>query len=84
MQTHTTKILKNRKNFNVGVIKTQELTNAVKTTHISITEPSAVTMTEKPNKWAKRRSEIRNSCNAFTDEEIRLHECLAFSSWESR
>jgi hypothetical protein len=80
MPTHTTQTLKNRKHFSIDVTKTQELTNAVKTARASITAPSEVTMVKRPNKWAKRKSEIKSACSAFTDEEIRLHECIAFSS----
>ena len=36
------------------------------------------------NKWATLRHEIKNACNQWTDEEIRLHECVALTSWENR
>ena len=85
MHAHIAQALKNRKNFDINIIKTQALTKAVKTAHMSTTAPSAVMVTEELHKWAKRRADIRNTCSAaFTEEEISLYECRALTSWESR
>jgi hypothetical protein len=84
MQAHTTKVLRKRKDFNIDDIKTHVLADRIYVTRKSITDPSTIAVVKEPNRWTKRKSEIRNACSVFTDEEISLHECVASSSWESR
>lgn len=38
----------------------------------------------RTNKWATRQQEIRNACRHLTEEEVRLYEGAALTSWESR
>ena len=39
----------------------------------------------RANKWVKLRFEIKAVCNEnWSEEQIRLYECVALGSWESR
>ena len=84
MNTRAVLTLKNKRDFSITDIGTKEFASTVQNVRISVTTPSTIRMAKQPNKWAKRRSDIRNACVNFTDEEISLHECVALTSWESR
>ena len=38
----------------------------------------------RKNKWASRAAEIKRSCGRRSEEEMRLYECMALSSWECK
>jgi hypothetical protein len=84
MRTRTAQVLKNRNDFNMDDIRTQEFVSAIQAVRLSITGPSVVTMAKAPNKRTELRSEIKSACSTLTDEEISLYECTALTSWESR
>lgn len=84
MRSHVSQISKSGKDFYIDDIRTQELADKIRAARASITDISTAIVAQKPNKWAIRRSKIRSSCSAFTDEEIGLYECRALTSWESR
>jgi hypothetical protein len=36
------------------------------------------------NKWVLLQDKIKDACNKWTEEDLRLYECAALTSWESR
>lgn len=67
MRAHTTAVLKNKNVFETAIVAVDE--RKTKFVHA--------------NKWAARMVAIKKACNKRTDEEIRLYECVALTSWES-
>lgn len=90
MHAHQSQALKNIRDLNVDSdIRTQELVNAIQTIRLSIAGSNVAFERKKEpvraNRWAARMSEIRAICGKLaTEEEVRLHECTALASWESR
>lgn len=97
MQARTRKVLslKNRDHFKEKNTDAQDLARAIHAVNLSI-EKSAAAAREifivneqknKPahaNKWAAQMAQIRQACRHWTDEDVRLYECGALTSWESR
>ena len=95
MRSYATRALKNNGDFKTDSINTQELARVILAVKSSIAGTSApakdVFMYNKQkkepaltNKWARRLSEIKSACNKWTDEEMRLYECMALTGWENR
>lgn len=68
MRAHTASALKNSDNFEIEMVAAVERKRK----------------SARANKWAARIAEIKNACNKRTDEEIKLYECAALTSWEAR
>jgi hypothetical protein len=73
---------KSKYHFNMEGAETQELANSIQTVKLSIA--SSTTKSVRKNRWAEHMSDIKNACSGLTEEEVRLHECTAMTSWECR
>lgn len=76
--------LKNATNYISDDNRVQKSVCDIQAVRASGAESSVAPAAGKPSSWATRRTQIRNACSAYSQEEISLYECMAMSHGECR